>query len=341
MMKINADLTHDVLTKEMKHKLSFDENKSLEEQKKAIKSKLVELMGINKIETNACAENLIIESEEVKDGYKLIRFVFESEKNNFVPCYLLIPTTGKEKYPVAITLQGHKKGGMYNSIGITKNEDDEGYQPRGSFALQAVKEGYAALCVELRGMSGELEPATEERMWGGNCKTTSFYAMLLGRTVLGERCWDISRAIDLLPKFPELDASSITITGNSGGGTMSYYAAALDERITLSAPSCAFCTYEQSILRVYHCPCNYIPGLYEWVEMQDLAVLIAPRKLALINGKDDGIFPLTGVQEGYETIKKIYAKAGAPENCSLTVTPKGHWWCEDIVWPTIKEMSQR
>lgn len=339
-MVINGDLCHDVLVKEMKHKLSFDENKDFAEYRKELKTKLFELLGIDKIELNACAENMIIESEEKKDGYRLIRFVFESEKNNFVPCYLAIPDTGKQKYPVAITLQGHKSGGMYNSVGIVKNPDDEAYQPRGSFALQAVKEGFAALAIELRGMSGEMQPSTKERMWGGTCAFAQMTAFMLGRTLLGERCWDVSHAIDLLKNFPELDATDVTITGNSGGGTMSFYAACYDERIKLSAPSCAFCPYEDSVLRVYHCTCNFIPHAYEWFEMQDLAALIAPRKLLVIAGKDDRIFPLYGVEKGFETVKKIYEKAGAKDNCRLVVTPKDHYWCEDIVWPAINDFRK-
>ena len=43
--------------------------------------------------------------------------MFESENDSFVPCYLLIPDTSKEKYPVAITLQGHTTG-FHNSVGI-------------------------------------------------------------------------------------------------------------------------------------------------------------------------------------------------------------------------------
>ncbi len=340
-MEVRADLCHDYLVSQVKPELTFDKNNDLSEQKAKVKQKLFEVLGLDKIALNACAENFEIESDEQKDGYRQIRFVFESEKNAFIPAYLLIPTTGKEKYPVAITLQGHKQGGMYNSIGIVKNENDENYQPRGAFALQAVKNGFAALAIELRGMSGELQPQKQEKMWGGACAYSALSALLLGRTVLGERCWDVSRAIDLLPKFPELDTKNIVITGNSGGGTMSYYAACVDERITLSAPSCAFCTFGQSILNVYHCTCNYVPNMYNYFDMQDLSILIAPRKLLIIAGIEDGIFTIDGVKEGFETVKAVYDKAGVSDNCDLVVTPKGHYWCEDIVWENINKMFNK
>ncbi len=339
-MIINGDIAHENLLNHVKQKLAFNSDKSFKKQKKAVRKKLEELLGLPKIALNACEKNLVIESREQKDGYELIRFCFETEKDFFVPAYLLIPTTGDKKFPVAITLQGHKEGGMYNSIGITKNENDEKYQPRGSFALQAVREGYAALCVELRGMSGELAPNRPDRARGGKCAFTAMTALLLGRTVLGERCWDISRAIDCLEDFSELDTNDIIIAGNSGGGTMSYYSACLDERIKLSVPSCAFCTFEKSILNVHHCSCNYVPNMYEWFDMQDIAVLLAPRKLIIVSGEKDDIFLLEGVKKGYETIKKIYEKAGARNNCELVITPKGHYWCEDLVWNAIRQIKK-
>ena len=91
----------------------------------------------------------------------------------------------------------------------------------------------------------------------------------------------------------------------------------------------------------FHCSCNFIPHAYEWFEMQDLACLIAPRRLAIINGELDQIFPMYGVEEGYKTIEKVYAKEGVADRCRLVKTPKAHWWCEDIVWNAIAEETQK
>ncbi len=329
MRVIEGDLCHKLLA-EQKPSLSFDETRDFKVWKKEIRDKFLELTGINNIQKNACELKLEIEIEEQKDGYKQIRFVFESEKGAFVPCYLLIPDTGKEKYPVAITLQGHSTG-FHNSVGIVKYEQDADYQPRGQFAVQAVKNGFIALAIEQRGM-GERRPDKP----GNMCEYEAHIALLLGRTILGERMWDVSKAIDVLSFFPQCDLDKILIMGNSGGGTMSYYAACYDERIKLSVPSCAFCTYKDSIMSVFHCSCNFIPRAYEWFEMQDLACLIAPRKLIVVTGQEDRIFPLDGVKTGYQVVESIFAKAGKQGNCTLVETPKGHWWCEDIVWSAVK-----
>jgi hypothetical protein len=141
----------------------------------------------------------------------------------------------------------------------------------------------------------------------------------------------------MLSNFKEADTDKILITGASGGGTVSYYAACYDERIKLSVPSCSFSPYPESILDIRHCNCNYIPSAFRYFDMQDLASLIVPRRLAIVAGKEDEIFPIEGVQRGFETVKQIYSDDGAEDKCRLVVTPKPHWWCVDIVWKTIND----
>lgn len=337
---VEPDKLHLYLRDNMKQKLAYSDDNDFDEWKSQVREKLSELTGINVIKQNACPKHY--ETEYVQDcgTYTKTRFVVETERNNFVPCYLLVPNTGKDKYPVAIVEQGHTKGGMYHSIGETRCEKDEQYQPRGAFAFQAMENGFAALCIELRGM-GELEPQGRKRQWGDMCKYTAHTALILGRTLLGERMWDVSKVIDVLGDFAQLDTDNIVMTGVSGGGTITFYASCYDERIKLSAPCCAFCPFAESIIEMYHCICNYVPHAYEWYDMQDLSCLIAPRKLLIINGEQDEIFPLDGTLRGYETAQKIFAKAGAKDNCKLVLTPYAHYWAPEYVWNNILEMMNK
>ena len=336
---IRSELCHDLLVQKLCPKHSYDSCSDYEKWKATIKEKFIELTGLNEIAKNECPLNVQIEWEEQKDGYKLVRFTFESEVGETVPCYLLIPDTGKAKYPVAITMQGHSTG-FHNSIGEPKYEGDEKNYPRTALALQAVKNGFVALAIEQRGM-GERKSQSENRLPEKNCQYAAMVALGLGRTLLGERIWDIHRAIDILSLFPECDTDKILITGNSGGGTISYYAACYDERIKLSVPSCSFCPYKESILSIAHCTCNYLPFAYKWFDMQDLACMLAPRNLVVVTGQKDPIFPIEGVRRGFETVKDIYAKNGAADKCRLVETPMHHWWCVDIVWNAINEECKK
>lgn len=330
------ELWQDIMKVEMKQALAYDPACDYDEWRESIRESFRRLTGLDKIEANAAADPAFeIESEEKKDGYILTRFTFASEVGTRVPCYLVVPDTGKQSYPTVITLQGHSTG-FHNSVGIVKFDKDKDYHPRGCFALQAVEHGYAALCIEQRGM-GERRP-TERNRGGDNCNFTAYRSLMMGRTIIGERVFDISRGIDMLAHFPQCDISRLAVTGNSGGGTATYYSACYDERIKFAVPSCAFCTYKASILDMSHCSCNYIPAAYEQFEMQDLACLIAPRNLTVVAGIEDPIFPIAGVKEGFETVKAVYDRVGAPDKCDMVVTPKGHWWCVDLVWETVDKL---
>ena len=337
---INAELCHDTLLKKITPKYTYRENCNYFEWKAKVVEKFRELSGLNDVEENDSPDiNVKVEWEEDKGDYRLIRFSFESEKDEIVPCYLCIPKSGKKKYPVAVVLQGHSTG-FHNSIGEKIYPEDEEYQPRGAFALQAVKNGYIALAIEQKGL-GERKPNKANRLPTTYCRYSAMVALGLGRTLLAERMWDVRKALDALTVFPECDLDKIFITGNSGGGTMSFYAACIDERIKFSVPSCSFAPYKESILSIAHCDCNYIPSAYKWFDMQDLACMIAPRPLIVITGEKDQIFPIEGVCRGFETVKKIYKENNAEDKCRLIKTPQGHWWCEDIVWGAINEECKK
>ncbi len=341
---INSELCHDLLQK-TPPKLSYRQGLDYNEWKSTVKTKFEELTGITDIKQNVCPLNFQIEWRVQKDGYELIRFTVESEPGAIVPCYLCIPRTGKKKYPVAIVLQGHSTG-FHNSIGEPKYGGDEDKLSRTALALQAVENGFIALAIEQRGMGERrsvLSYGKENKYFPRYhmCAVGALKAIALGRTIIGERVWDVHKAIDALSAFNECDLEKILITGNSGGGTASFYAVCYDERIQLSVPSCSFSPYASSIFSVEHCACNYIPSVYKWFDMQDLACLIAPRNLIVITGAKDEIFPVDGVKEGFETVKKIYKQTGAEESCRLVETPMHHWWCKDIVWTAINQQVQR
>lgn len=183
---INIDLLHEELFKN-KPVLSFDEEIDYLAWKKQIKEKYIELLGLDTISQNKCELNIEIEEIKETDKYVRYRYTFESEKNSVVPCYLLIPKQNKEKYPVCICLQGHTTG-FHISIGEKIYDEDEKTLKTDTFALDAVKNGYAALCIEQRGMGERTTPRNDRgRALTCGCYHTAMTALLLGRTLIGER----------------------------------------------------------------------------------------------------------------------------------------------------------
>lgn len=318
--------------------LAFDPDADFGWWRERVDAKLRELLGQMPPRVSL---NIQIEYEKEHEDFYETRFTFTSEPYAEVPCHLLIPKAGEGPFPVVITVQGHSSG-MHISLARPKSEADKESISGGDrdFAIRTIKEGYAALVMEQRAF-GEREDQRPEalRGRGDRCTHPSMVALLLGRTMIGQRSWDVVRAIDVLETFDQVDADKVGLMGNSGGGTTTYFASCIDERIKVSMPSCYVCTFRDSIGSIDHCPDNYIPGVLNWFEMGDLAGLIAPRPLIVVAGKEDGIFPFHAVQETFETIKAIYAAAGAPDNCRLVAGEGGHRFYADQAWPVFHELS--
>ena len=180
---------------------------------------------------------------------------------------------------------------------------------------------------------------TEQRCLGESggtprpdCQHTSLLAILRGRTLLGERVWDVSRLTDLLNARWNPDGLPVYVMGNSGGGTASYYAAAAESGIAGVIPSCSVCTFRDSIGFRPHCACNYVPDMARFFDMGDMAGLIAPRPLVQVNGREDPIFLLSGALDCFEEAKRLYAAAGAPDKCRLVVGEGGHRFYAAEAW---------
>ncbi len=283
---------------------------------------------------------LAVETIEVEDagGYTRRKLVFTSEVGADVPCHLLVPKGLTEPVPAFVCLQGHTTG-MHISLGVAKYPGDEGAIASGDrdFAIRAVREGYVALVVEQRSFGERAETKQKQRAQNG-CEDAAMHALMLGRPLIAERAWDVSRAMDLLLTIPEIRADRIGCMGNSGGGSITFYAACLDERIWLAMPSCSFCTYVDSLFRIYHCPDNFIPGILKVAEMGDLAGLIAPRKLIVVAGREDDIFPIAGVERAFARAANLYEAAGASDNIRLVIGDGGHRFYAAQGWATVREM---
>lgn len=77
---INSDLCHDNILENLEPKLHFKPERDYKEWKKQVRQKLTELLGMKHMMANVCELNVEVEEEIEKEGYRRIRFTFESEK---------------------------------------------------------------------------------------------------------------------------------------------------------------------------------------------------------------------------------------------------------------------
>lgn len=282
--------------------------------------------------------DLKIEYENKIEGATEIRFTFRSEEDYRVPCHLLLPD-GIENPPLMMCVQGHSTG-MHISMGRTIYEHDEAsiQEKDEDFAVQALREGFAAVTIEQRNF-GEVG-VNADSTGLPRCLESSMTALLLGKTTIGERVWDISRLIDVLEDHfaDKMNLKDISCIGQSGGGTAIAYAGALEERINFVISSGAMCTFKDSIGAMAHCACNYVPGIAEYFDMDDLMAMACPKYFVQVNGINDPIFPLFGAEEVFEKGKKAYEKAGVGERCALVKGDGGHRFYAEDTWPVVRRL---
>lgn len=329
-------LNNNIIMRSVVPSMRYDGTKPFEVWQKEAREKLSELLGLDKFQS--CSPDFNIEYKKELDNATEIRFTYKSEENYTVPCHLLIPKGAKGKLPVVICLQGHSTGAHISLGRIKYNYDEDklihGFGDR-DFAVRILEEGYIALTVEQRNF-GECG-AKEDGL--PNCEDSSLAALLVGRTTIGERVWDIKCVIDILEtEFSDVYNGYCMCMGNSAGGTATFYAACIDERIKAAMPSCALCTYEDSIGSMTHCTCNYIPHIREYFDMGDLGGLIAPRKYVIVSGKDDKIFPIEHAKKTYEITKSLYDLLGAEDSCRHVIGDGGHRFYADDAWPVMNEL---
>ena len=342
-MEINGLICHDLLIDKIQPKLAFSARKSFTKWQKELKDKFNELIGVDSIKENSCEKNFKIEKIEEKKDYKEIKFSFFSEPFVQIPCYLLIPKTNKQRYPVVVTLQDHSSG-VHNSVGKIEKDSDNIICDT-DYAVQAVRKGYIALAVEERSQ-GITACQNDDHRWcklnyfkeEGNCYYDAVTSFLMARTVVGERCVDVSFAIDLLDNFPECDLSKIVVTGLGIGGETAFYSTIYDQRIKGCIPVDAFSSYKDDLLCRHNCACSYIPNAFCYFDMPDLTALIAPRKLTIITDERYGKKAYKDVDNAFITATKIYSKANSSSSLKLSKTQFSMGWNKQVVWKEIENV---
>lgn len=269
------------------------------------------------------------------------KIVFRSEPFADVPAYVCLPKNVDPPYTFMICVQGHS-GGMHNSIAVQREDNSKPLKIEGDrdFGLGCMRRGIAALCIEQRSF-GERREQKQAHISDQGCHDATMHALLLGRTLIGERVHDVDRGIDYLASRGDADMKRIGVMGNSGGGTTSLFSAALLPRIAFAMPSCYFCTFRDSIMSIYHCMDNYIPGLFNYAEMADIMGLFAPKPVVLVAGREDDIFPIRATRRAFKDLRRIYHAFEARDRCHLVVGNGGHRFYADDAWPVmLKEIGR-
>jgi dienelactone hydrolase len=278
---------------------------------------------------------------------------FQTTPDLRVPAYVLIPKNATLPAPGLVVLHCH--GGFY-LWGKEKVVEMEGEAPllrefKGelyegkSIGTELARRGYVVITIDMfywgeRRMLLDDDPPSyrdpgsmsREEVVAFNRRSQQA-EQLVARSLLvagitwpGVMLWDDLRTVDYLASRPEVDARRLGCVGLSVGGYRSFLLAALDPRIKVAVDVGWMSSLGSHIKRhvvnsiglTFH-----IVGLYRYLDLPDLAALIAPRSVMVINGSRDQLFPSDGVDAAFKKIDQCFRKAGAPDRqrCRLYDAP--------------------
>ncbi|MCS7180457.1 MAG: dienelactone hydrolase family protein, partial [bacterium] len=185
------------------------------------------------------------------------------------------------------------------------------------YGHQFAEKGYVVLAPDGR-CFGETTPYGEHCSW----MFTAF--LLIGKIMVGLRILDGIRALDYLQSREEIDRDRIGCIGLSWGGTFTLYLSAIDERIKAACISGYFDNFKDMLIERGCCPCQYIPDIYLYADIPDIAGLIAPRPLLIEYGENDPLYTYSEVMKALKKIKKIYKFLKASQNLHIDIFKGAH-----------------
>ena len=250
------------------------------------------------------------------DGYRIEKVLYESRPDHHVTANLYVPAKGKTPMPGVLVPCGHSKNGKAS----------EAYQ---SISALLAKYGFVVLCYDPIGQGERcqlLDSSGKPKIWGTTEHTlTDIGARLTGASAATYRTWDGIRSIDYLIARPEVNPKRIGCTGNSGGGTMTSYLMATDDRILAAAPSC----YITSLRRLFHTigpqdgEQNITAQVALGIDHADYVTMRAPKPTLILTATHD-FFDIDGTWTSFREAKRLYSILGFGKRVNLFEYPDKH-----------------
>ena len=229
----------------------------------------------------------VVFGEVTHPDYTVSKVYFESLPGFFVAGNLYRPI-GNGPFPAILSPHGHWAYGRLENTLINSGPGR---------AINLARQGFVVFTYDMVGYNDSLQvPHTfsgrREYLWG--------------LSLSGLQLWDSIRSLDFLETLPYVRRDAIGMTGESGGGTQTFLAAAIDPRIAVAAPVNMISLHMQG-----GCLCENPPGLRLETTNVEIAATIAPRPLLMISATGDWTAETLEVE--YPAVRGLYTLLDASD----------------------------
>ena len=253
-----------------------------------------------------------------REGYRIEKLVFESLPGVHVTALVYVPEAAAgapSRYPAVLLACGHSPIGKAHPA----------YQ---EIAARLALRGYVVLCWDPLGQ-GE-----RSQFWDAAAGRSRYNLVCGEHAVLGNLAtlaglgigryfvWDGMRAVDYLLAREDVDGSRLSITGTSGGGFQALWIGALDERVSVVAPSCFPTALPMRMAnRIFEDPDSDPEqdpfGLVSsGVDHPGLLLLSFPKPMHVSAAVKD-FFPIEGTRKTVREVAEIYGRFGRGDRVVL------------------------
>jgi len=254
-----------------------------------------------------------------KEGYRIEKVIYESVPGFYETGCLYIPDNLKGKAPAILNVFGHDQASFreeYYQVIIT-NLVKKGMIV---FAIDPLGQGEHVQYYDPEIKFSAIGYSVIEHEYMGNV------SFLSGVSPAKYFIWDGIRAIDYLLTRKEVDPERLGATGFSGGGTVSAYLGAFDERLKVVVPCSWPLTFQTQLETkgIQDAENTLIHSLTNGITFEDLIEVRSPKPTLMAFTTRDENMAFQGARDALWEAKKVYTAFGRENNLQLVEDDAKH-----------------